>query len=217
MPNQEIFRRLAGAMGLTEPELFETDASLIATLLEQAKPGLTFAALAELGTIFHPAEPVVQFESHDYQTPSGNIELAGPTFVDAGLPRAPFPSAEARPRGDELRLLSPASAWLMNSSYGNDPKIRKQLGESQAFLHPLEAQSRGLAHGARVRLASATGEITVQVALSNDVPMGVILAHKGRWPGNGADGNVNALNPGQKADLAESCAVHSINVTVVAA
>jgi hypothetical protein len=42
LPNQEIFRRLAAAMGLTEPELFETDADLIATLLDQAKPGLTF-------------------------------------------------------------------------------------------------------------------------------------------------------------------------------
>ncbi len=217
LPNQEIFRRLAAAMGLTEPELFETDASLIATLLEQAKPGLDVATLAKLGTIFHPAEPVVQFERHDYLTPSGKIELAGDTFVAAGLPRAPFASAEARPSGGELRLLSPASAWLMNSSYGNDPKILKQLGVSRAFLHPLEAQSRGLAHGARVRIASATGAITVEIAVSDDVPMGVILAHKGRWPGNGADGNVNALNPGHKADLAESCAVHSINVSVVAA
>jgi anaerobic selenocysteine-containing dehydrogenase len=217
LPNQEIFRRLAGAMGLTERELFESDQSLIATLLAQAKPGLTFDALAKLGTIFHPAEPVVQFERHDYSTPSGKIELAGATFVDAGLPRAPFASAEARPLGGELRLLSPASAWLMNSSYGNDPKILRQLGESQAFLHPLEAQSRGLANGTRVRLATAAGAIIVQVAVSDDVPMGVILAHKGRWPGNGTDGNVNALNPGQKADLAESCAVHSINVSVIAA
>ncbi len=193
------------------------DENLIATLLSQAKPGLTFEALAERGTIFHPAEPVVQFESHDYRTPSGKIELAGPTFVEAGLPPAPFASAEARPLGGELRLLSPASAWLMNSSYGNDPKILKQLGENRAFLHPLEAQSRGLADGARVRLASAAGEITVQIAVSDDVPVGVILAHKGRWPADSADGNVNALNPGQKADLAGSCAVHSINVSVAAA
>ncbi len=217
LPNQEIVRRLADAMGLTEPELFETDASLIATVLGQAKPGLTFEELAPLGTIFHPAQPAVQFERHDYRTPSGKIELAGRAFLEAGLPAAPFASAEARPLDGELRLLSPASAWLMNSSYGNDPKILKQLGESHAFLHPLEAKSRGFADGARVRLATAAGEIIVQVAVSNDVPMGVILAHKGRWPGNGADGNVNALNPGQKADLAESCAVHSINVSVAAA
>lgn len=217
LPNQEIVRRLAGAMGLTDPELFETDTSLIATLLGQAKPGLDFEALAKLGTIFHPAEPAVQFERHDYSTSSGKIELAGPAFVEAGLPRAPFASAEARPLDGELRLLSPASEWLMNSSYGNDPKILRQVGELRAFLHPLEAKSRGLADGARVRLATEAGEVTVKVAVSDDVPMGVILAHKGRWPGNGGDGNLNALNPGQKADLAESCAVHSINVSVATA
>jgi len=78
-------------MGLTDPELFETDADMIATLLNQAKPDLTFKTLAEPGTIHFPAEPVVQFERHDYRTPSGKIELAGSTFVGAGLPRAPFP------------------------------------------------------------------------------------------------------------------------------
>jgi anaerobic selenocysteine-containing dehydrogenase len=45
LPNQEIFRRLATAMGLTDPELFETDDGMIATLLDQAKPGLTFAKI----------------------------------------------------------------------------------------------------------------------------------------------------------------------------
>ena len=217
LPNQEIFRRLAAAMGLTDPELFETDADMIATLLDQAKPGLTFETLAKVGTIEFPAEPTVQFEHHDYRTPSGKIELAGSTFVDAGLPRAPFASAEARPAGGELRLLSPASKWLMNSSFGNDPKVLKQLGEDQAFVHPDEARSRGLADGARVRIGNRTGAITLRLAVSADVPKGVILAHKSRWTANGVEGNVNALNPGKKADLAESCAVHSINVSVVPA
>ncbi len=217
LPNQEIFRRLAAAMGLTDPELFETDADMIATLLDQAKPGLTFETLAKVGTIEFPAEPTVQFEHHDYRTPSGKIELAGSTFVDAGLPRAPFASAEARPAGGELRLLSPASKWLMNSSFGNDPKVLKQLGEDQAFVHPDEARSRGLADGARVRIGNRTGAITLRLAVSADVPRGVILAHKSRWTANGVEGNVNALNPGKKADLAESCAVHSINVSVVPA
>jgi anaerobic selenocysteine-containing dehydrogenase len=171
-------------------------------------------ALAEAGTILYPAEPIVQFEQHDYRTPSGRVELAGSAFVDAGLPRAPFPSAEARPVGGELRLLSPASKWLMASSFGNDPKVLKQLGEDRAFVHPEEARSRGLADGARVRLGNQTGAITLRLAVSADVPRGVVLAYKSRWTANGAENNVNAVNPGNKADLAESCAVHSINVSV---
>ena len=159
----------------------------------------------------------MQFEHHDYRTPSGKIELTGSAFIDAGLPRAPFASAEARPVGGELRLLSPASKWLMNSSFGNDPKILKQLGEDEAFVHPDEARSRGLANGARVTIGNPTGAITLRLSVSADVPRGVILAHKSRWTANGAKSNVNALNPGTKADLAESCAVHSINVSMVLA
>ena len=154
---------------------------------------------------------------HDYRTSSGKIELTGSTFIDAGLPRAPFASAEARPAGGELRLLSPASKWLMNSSFGNDPKILKQLGEDEAFVHPEEAQARGIASGARVRIANPTGAITLRLRVSLDVPRGVILAHKSRWTANGTRNNVNALNPGNKADLAESCAVHSINVSLAPA
>ena len=107
----------------------------------------------------------------------------------------------------------------MNSSFGNDPKILKQLGEDEAFVHPDEARSRGIAHGARVTIGNPTGAITLRLCVSADVPRGVILAHKSRWTANGAAGgnNVNALNPGKKADLAESCAVHSINVSVVPA
>jgi anaerobic selenocysteine-containing dehydrogenase len=144
LPNQEIFRRLATAMGLTDPELFETDADMIGTLLNQAKPGLTFETLAATGTINFPAEPVVQFEDHDYRTPSGKIELTGSAFIDAGLPRAPFASAEARPVDGELRLLSPASKWLMNSSFGNDPKILKQLGEDRRWCTPMKRSRVGL-------------------------------------------------------------------------
>ena len=217
LPNQEIFRRLAKAMRLHDPDLFESDASLIDNILAQAKPGLDFATLSKLGTVSHPEEPVVQFERHDYHTPSGRIELTGQAFVDAGLPSAPFASSEARPLRGELRLLSPASEWLMNSSYGNDPKILKQLGGEEAFMHPDEAKARGIASGSPIRIASDTGAITLRVVVSTHVPMGVILAHKGRWSVDGAGGNVNTLNPGHKSDLAESCAVHSINVSVSSA
>jgi anaerobic selenocysteine-containing dehydrogenase len=84
-------------------------------------------------------------------------------------------------------------------------------------VHPDEAQARGIANGTRVKIGNPTGALTLRLCVSADVPRGVILAHKSRWSANGAVDNVNALNPGNKADLAESCAVHSINVSVVPA
>lgn len=217
LPNQEIFRRLAKVMGLEAPELFDRDEEIIAKILAQAKPGLSFAQLSKAGTVFEPPKPAVQFADLAFKTASGKIELSGESFVASGLPRAPYPSQEPRPEGAELRMISPASRWLMNSSFGNAPEILKQLEAGEAFLHPDEARSRNLKDGARIRLANATGDISLRLSISSDVPRGVVLAHKSRWATPQAGENVNALNPGAKADLAESCAVHSINVLITPA
>jgi anaerobic selenocysteine-containing dehydrogenase len=184
-------------------------------VLAQAKAGLDFAELAHAGTIHVPAHPFVQFADKKFPTPSGKIQIAHKCFAEAGLPAAPYPSAETRPGRDGLRLLSPASDWLMNSSYGNDPKVLRQLGSREAFLNEAEAARRGLRDGDQVRLANETGSLVATLGLSADVPEGVLLLHKSRWPkGEAARANVNVLNPGRKSDLAQSCAVHSIDITL---
>ena len=213
LPNQEIFRRLAAAMGFTEPELFETDEHMIAALLGQTGLPIDFATLARKGTVEATNEPVVPFEDYSFPTPSGKIEIASDRFEAAGLPRAPEPWADPRPAKARLRLLSPASRWLMNSSYDNVAKLHRRLGPADVFLNPLDAAARGLEEGAPVVLSNATGRLPVQVAISDTVPRGVALAHKGRWPKlDPAGANVNVLNPGAKSDMADSCCVHSVEV-----
>ena len=215
LPNQEIFRRLAGALDLTDAALHEDDATMIATLLGQTGIGETFASLAAKGTVDWAPEPVMQFADLRFNTPSGRIEIASERYVAAGLTREPRPSWEARPPAGMLRLLSPASEWLMNSTFANEPRVGQALGARAALLHPDDAAARGLAEGAHARLWNATGQLTVPVGISQDVPRGVILAPKGRWPKLEPEGaNVNALNPGDKTDIAESAAVHSILVHV---
>ena len=83
------------------------------------------------------------------------------------------------------------------------------------FLNQADAANRGLHDGDRLELGNQTGRLAVTLGVSPDVPAGVALMYKSRWPRNEtALGNVNVLNPGKKSDLAESCAVHSIDVVV---
>jgi len=218
LPNQEIFRRLASAMGFEEPELFEGDRSIINTLLQQTETGLNFAQLAKIGTVDYTSEPVIQFADLKFPTPSGKIEIASDRFVEAGLPRVPQPFADNRPAHGKLRVLSPASPWLMNSSYGNDAKVGDRLGPSDVLLNPKEARLRGLESGTLVTLSNETGRLALQVALSDNVPCGVALVYKGRWLKlDPFSTNVNVLNPGHKTDLAESSCVHSIEVEIAPA
>jgi anaerobic selenocysteine-containing dehydrogenase len=215
LPNTEIFRRLAHAMGYTEPELHETDEQLIETLLEATGLGIDFATLATQGTIATGGQPRIQFPRLRFPTPSGKVELVSDRAESDGLPRHPLPLADPRPRDGHLRLLTPASPWLLNDSFANDAKIARRIGQATIALHPDDASIRGLTEGDAATVSNATGSLELQVAISDAIPRGVAYSPKGRWPRREASGaNVNALNPGRRADMGDSTSVHAVEVTV---
>jgi anaerobic selenocysteine-containing dehydrogenase len=215
LPNQEIFRRLARAMGYTGPELYESDAEVIATVLRKAGLIEDFNALAAQGTVPVSQEPLIQFADLTFPTPSGRIEIASARAEADGHPRVPLPLADPRPTGGRLRLLSPASPWLLSDSFANVAKIAARLGPATVTLHPADAAERRLAEGDAVLLANDTGRLALRVALSEALPRGVALSHKGRWPKQEATrANVNVLNPGHKSDMGENTCVHSVEVVV---
>jgi anaerobic selenocysteine-containing dehydrogenase len=217
LPNMEIFRRLARAMGYTEPELFESDAEVIETVLQRSGVGEDFASLAAKGTVPIAEEPLVQFADLRFPTPSGRVELASARAEADGLPRLPLPLADPRPRDGRLRLLSPASPWLLNDSFANDAKIAKRIGAATVALHPDDAAERGLAEGDEAVVANETGRLQLMVTVSDAVPRGVAYSPKGRWPKREPGrANVNALNPGESADMGKSTSVHGVEVTVAA-
>ena len=215
LPNQEIFRRLARAMGYEEPELYESDESIIEHTLNGTSFDGDFETLKQTGTVFLEPEAVLQFKDLNFPTPSGKIEIASAKAEEDGHPRVPQPLADPRPKSARLRLLSPASYWLMNDSFGNDTRINDQLGVADVALHPDDAAALGLEDGVEAKLSNETGELVLRVRLSEEIRPGVALAHKGRWPKRERGRvNVNVLNPGIKTDMGESTAVHGVEVTI---
>lgn len=217
LPNQEIFRRLARAMSFNEAELYEDDATILDTLARQT--GLTgFAALKEKATVALSPDPMPLFADLEFPTPSGKIELLSERAAADGHPALPQPWADARPEAGRFRMLSPASPWLMNSSYHEDAKIAEKVGPETILLHPADAEVLSLKVGDTASVANATGRLMMRIDIGEIVPRGVALAHKSRWP-KLLEGhlNVNALNPGQKTDMAESSAVHGVEVTIARA
>jgi anaerobic selenocysteine-containing dehydrogenase len=217
LPNQEIFRRLAHGMGYTEPELYEPDHEIIECVLRQTGLGIDFAALARKGTVPASPEPVIQFADLAFPTPSRKIEIRSARAEADGHPRVPLPLADPRPTGGRLRLLSPASPWTLNDSFANVTKLAQRWGAPTVTLHPADAAERGLADGDDVLLVNETGRLKMRLTLSEDVPRGVALSHKGRWPKQEGDGaNINALNPGRKADMGGNTSVHGVEIFVTA-
>jgi anaerobic selenocysteine-containing dehydrogenase len=215
LPNSEIFRRLAAAMGYDDDALYESDHEILTRLMAQSGTGLSFAELAAAGTVWPDPAPRAQFPDRCFATPSGKVEVASAAAEAAGDPRLPQPLVDPRPRGGRLRLLSPSSEWTLNTSYGNDERVRRRQGPLAVTLNPGDAAARHLAEGQVAVVASQAGELRLPVALSDDVPSGVALVPKGRWPKQEvAGGNVNAVNPGLRSDLGSSSAVHGTEVTV---
>ena len=218
LPNTEIFRRLATAAGLDDDDLHEPDEQIIAEVLRRSGLGIDFASLARDGTIWIHAEPRVQFPDLRFPTPSGKIELASARAEDDGHPRVPEPHADPRPAGGRLRLLTPASPWLLNDSFANEPRLARRLGTATIALHPADAAERGLSPGDLVRAQGPVGELELTVVISQDLPRGVAFSPKGRWPKlEAGHANVNALNPGIASDMGASTTVHGVEITLARA
>ena len=218
LPNQEIFRRLAAAMGYDDPELYESDRSIIDRLLIQTTFAGTFEDLKAIGTARLYDEPKIQFGDLRFATPSGRIEVSSERLAALGHPAVPFAHADPVPDQNRLRVLSPASEWLMNSSYGNDERILARIGEPKVLLNKRDVERRDLREGENVTLVTSAGRLTLQIAISDDVPEGVALVHKGHWPRHsGGAANVNVLNPGLRTDIADSTAVHGVEAELIRA
>ncbi len=215
LPNQEIFRRLAAAMGFEESALFEPDEAVISQMLAEMQTGCDFSTLQQTGWRSISPAPLIFYEDLRFDTPSGKIEIASDKAEQKGLPRVPQPWADTQPTNSRFRLLSPASRWRLNDSYANDANIQHRAGQAGVTLHPDDAARLGITDGTRVRLENETGQLELTATLDAIIPRGVALAHKGRWPKLEAGRhNVNALNPGIRSDMGESSSVHSTEVTI---
>ena len=159
----------------------------------------------------------MQFADLRFPTPTGRIEIASAAAEADGHPRLPQPWSDPRPASGRLRLLTPASPWLMNDSFANDRKLTKRIGAAARGAAPgRRRRPRGLArrrHGAR--LIERTGWLELGGALSDKLPRGVAYSLKGRWPEAGAAaGERERAQRGRQGRLRPQTSVHGVEVTV---
>ena len=94
LPNTEIFRRLAAALGLRRAGAARARPPVIDTVLERTGLGVSWEELCARGTVWVSDEPIVQFPDRRFPTPSGKVELASaprprPTGIPAPRCRSP--------------------------------------------------------------------------------------------------------------------------------
>jgi anaerobic selenocysteine-containing dehydrogenase len=214
--NQEIFRRIAAAMSLTEPALFESDEEVIAALLEQMQFPGSFADLQRQGFFWvNGEEPLIMHQEREFETPSGKIEIASEKAEKMGLPRVPHAGVDAAPEPGQYRLISPGSKWRLNDEYGNDPKLMRRAGAAELILSAADAADLGVADGQNVSVSTANGSLNLIAQIDDMVQPGTVVSYKGRWPSLESSGNnINYLHVGEKCDMAEGTSIHGMIVSI---
>jgi anaerobic selenocysteine-containing dehydrogenase len=199
--NSELFRRLARAMGCTEPAVVADDETLLADAFGDR---IDLAELRATGwqRVPYPADGR-PFGDGRFPTPSGRVELVSDTLAALGHPALPtFVPPREGPHGDPdlyarypLQLLTPKHhTRFLNSSYSALPKHGPAEGGPFVELHATDAAARGLAEGSVARVFNDRASLEVPVRISERVRPGVVAVPFGWWGEHHADGRTaNAL------------------------
>ncbi len=205
----ETFRRLARALGLTEPALYDSDEQLARTLLGDAR----YERLWRDGwmRLDYPA-PFLPFLD-GFPTPSGKLEFVSERAALDG--HDPLPGFTPPAESGGLALIAPASHWFLNSIFANKPDLMAKAGEPMIEIHPDDAAARGIEPGAGVRVFNARGAFEARAEVSERVRPGVIASTKGRWLKHVRGGEtVNATVDERDADMGRGAVFHDNRVEV---
>ncbi len=187
VPNTELWRRLARALGFADPELYETDESLIETGLT----GVDLARLRKEGFVrLDVDEDLNPYRDGGFATRSGKAELAGVTLAVRGLPPLPtFSAPKESAAGDPdlaarypLALLTPKQhTRFLNSSYTHLPGHGPMEAGPFVDLDPVDAAARGIGEGELVRVWNDRASLTAGARLSDRLRPGVVSIPFGWW------------------------------------
>jgi anaerobic selenocysteine-containing dehydrogenase len=201
--NTELFRRLAAALGRTEPWLFESDESMLRAALASGHPwldGITYERLWSEGHVrLNRPDDWRPFANGGFPTPSGKAELFSESLESQGLD--PLPSSGTIATGAGLQLISGKALHFMNSGYGHMERHRRRAGLLSIDLHRDDAQRRGLKDGELVRVSSGRGQLKAVCRVSERVRPGVVwMPYGGLHDAAGVRQSVNLLTAEEPTD-----------------
>jgi anaerobic selenocysteine-containing dehydrogenase len=205
--NAEVFSDLAARLGVGEAEE-ETD-----TLLRIARrikdPAGTELLERGVATPPHDGRPI-QFVDVFPLTEDRKVNLF-PSHLAGDAPAGlygfqPDPATERYP----LALISPASEKTVSSTLG---ELRERAGV--LYMHPDDADVRGLSHDDPVRIFNDLGEVHCPLAITTDIRPGTVSMAKGLWRKSTYNGSTtNALVPDSLTDLGAGACFNDARVQV---
>ena len=171
-PNTEIFRLLAEHLGLDDPCFRDTDAQLVDALLE----GFPENGLRERGwTKIDLGQGDTPHAEGGFGTDTGRAKLHARYEPPAEV--ADDALAERFP----LALVTPKTHLFLNSTFANQQRQHSAQPHPEVVVSPEDAERRGIADGAVVRVFNDRGAFSCSARVSDDARPGVLVAPMGWW------------------------------------
>jgi anaerobic selenocysteine-containing dehydrogenase len=216
--NAELHRRLAAAMGFTEPALFDDDL----TALRACLPDVDVDALRADGVVRAPYPADGRpFADGRFPTASGRVELRSDALAALGHPALPTYSVPLESPTERLpfRLLTVKQHnRFLNSSYSHLPKHGPLEGDPYLEMVAADAARLGLADGALARVWNDRAGLQLPVKITRRVRTGVVAIPWGWWAHQHRDGKVaNSLTSDTLTDWGGGAAFLDTTVNVAPA
>lgn len=228
VPNTELFRRLASAMGLEDECLQDSDRKLAGQAFDWEHPrlrGIDLERLEREGYArLNLGAPHVPFAEGNFPTPSGKCELLAASRAEAdGIdplagyvpPRESVGSAPELAERYPLAFISPPAHHFLNSTFSAQPTLMRRESEPVLTIHPEDAAARSIEAGRVVRIFNDRGSFRATARVSTDARPGVVVGLSIWWPKHCPGGrNGNAVTSQELADLGGGASFYDVLVEV---
>jgi len=215
--NAQIFRDLAAHMGFTEPCFGDSDEALCRQAFGS---GVDYALLETQGfaTLALPDAP---FAEGGFPTPSGQCEFYSARLAAQGLDGLPDHLPNHELQGSSARyplaMISPPARNFLNSTFVNVQSLRDIEGRPLLEIHPDDAEARGIANDAVVRVFNDRGSYLCHASVSRRARPGVVNGLGIWWRKLGLGGtNVNEVTSQALTDLGRAPTFYDCLVQVEA-
>jgi len=215
--NAQIFRDLAARMGFADPCFADTDEALC----RQAFGDAVDYALLESQGFATVAIPDALFAEGNFPSPSGKCEFYSARLAAQGLGGLPNHLPNYELQGTDARyplaMISPPARNFLNSTFVNVTSLRNIEGRPILEIHPDDAEARGIANDAVVRVFNDRGSYQCHATVSRRARPGVVNGLGIWWRKLGLDGtNVNEVTSQALTDLGRAPTFYDCLVEVEA-
>jgi len=234
LPNSEIFRRLAQAIGYQEQCFRDDDETILHDLVARQRhaifQGISWKQLQRDGFArLNLPTPHRPFAQGEYPTPSGMCEFYSermaqdgydplPTYTAPGWQRSTKGEPKQEQRGEVEEMLiciSPPAHSFLNSSFANIDRFRQREEEPFLQIHPLDAATRHITDGMLVRIFNALGTLTLRAKITERIVPGTVLAPGVWWNKFSMDErNINQITPQSETDMGGGATFYDTTVNV---